>query len=43
MYVALGAKSVRDLFSEANKRSSSIIFIDEIDDIGGCRNAEDET
>jgi cell division protease FtsH len=37
MFVGVGASRVRDLFDQAKKEAPSIIFIDEIDAIGGRR------
>ncbi len=41
IYVGVGAKRVRDLFSNARAKAPAIIFIDELDAIGGKRNERD--
>ena len=38
MFAGLGAKRVRDLFKQAREAAPCIIFIDEIDAVGGKRN-----
>lgn len=42
MYVGVGAKRVRELFAAAKAKAPSIVFIDELDAIGGKRNSRDQ-
>ena len=42
MFVGVGARRVRDLFAAARKAAPCIVFIDEVDAIGGARNPKDQ-
>lgn len=42
MFVGVGARRVRDLFAAARKAAPCIVFLDEVDAIGGARNPKDQ-
>lgn len=43
MFVGVGASRVRNLFKKAREKAPSIVFIDEIDAIGGQRKVQDQS
>jgi ATP-dependent metalloprotease len=42
MFVGVGARRVRDLFAAARRAAPCIVFIDELDAVGGARNPKDQ-
>lgn len=42
MFVGVGAKRIRELFAAAKRHAPCIVFIDEIDAVGGKRNPKDQ-
>ncbi|ODV91509.1 hypothetical protein CANCADRAFT_71768 [Tortispora caseinolytica NRRL Y-17796] len=42
MYVGVGARRVRDLFAAARAKAPAIVFIDELDAVGGKRSSKDQ-
>merc|ERR1719183_428359 len=43
MFVGVGARRIRDLFTEARKHAPCIVFIDELDAVGSKRSNRDNT
>ena len=43
MFVGVGAKRVRELFEAARKKKPAIVFIDELDAVGGKRRNADRS
>ncbi|GAA6051831.1 hypothetical protein JCM3770_005488 [Rhodotorula araucariae] len=43
MYVGVGARRIRELFAAARKHPAAIVFIDELDAVGGKRSPKDQS